>query len=426
MSGRHRIHRVLKNCALIGVAGVIVCLIVACTGAPFSPPPTAPVVPFRRTLRLFWVNSYNAEDVSFQKLQASALMTLSEAGYSADTGMLNMDVYHMNAARFPSLSSLEPVADVAIARIAAFNPDIVVVSGDAATLSVIPRYPDLHKPFIFCDMIGNPNVPGLRRPAVRGVLANPHPLRTIAMARSFLAEAADSEAPNPVERFLILGDASIAGQSALASTYRALRELEKGDGPTPTVEVINEWEEWQEIAAEAAQTYDFILLLGYKSVRDAEGVVLPSDELMAWMVEHVSIPIFSLSNEAVVNGAVGGLVMNQENQGEAVGRMMIRIAQGAHPSSLTERSASPNLLAINLAAARRWNLPIPIAFPLAGRVYRELPAAESIAPESGQKFNHLAHLAHFNRNPWYHYGYNPDSDPGILAEHNRWMSRGGP
>ena len=416
MSRHHRIHWAIKNFVIIGMAVAVACLVVGCDVTTLSPTPTVPVVPFRRTLRLFWVNSYHADDASFQKLQTSALMTLSEAGYSVEAGTLEMDVYHMDAARFSSLSSLDTIAEVAIARLQAFNPHIVLVSGDAATLSVIPRYPDLHTPFIFCDMIGNPNVPGLRRPTVRGVLANPHPLRTIAMAQAFLAEAADGETSDAVERFLILSDASIAGQSALASTYRALRELEKQEGPTPTVEVINDWAEWQAVAAEAAQTYDFILLLGHKSVRDAKGVVVPSDELMAWMVEHVSIPIFSLSNEAVINGAVGGLVMSQEDQGQAAAQMMIRIARGAHPSSITERLSAKNLLAINLAAARRWNLPIPIAFPLAGRVYRELPTAQIPSPESGHRFD---------RDTWYNYSYN-FSDPGTLAEHNRWMSRGGP
>ena len=426
MPKRHRMHKALKNFAVVGMAVAIACFIVACADIPLSPTPTLPVVPFRKTLRLFWVNSYSADDLSFQKLRASALTTLSEAGYSVEAGTLEMDVYHMDTARFLSLSQMEPIADVAIARIQSFNPEVVLVSGDAATLSVIPRYPDMNMPFVFCDMIGDPDVPGLRRPTVRGVLANPHPLRTIAMAQTFLSGTTEgestvaemeAEATNPVDRFLVLSDASIVGQSALATTYRALREIEKQDGPTPAVQIINDWSEWQEIAANAADTYDFILLLGHKSVREGDGRVVPTNELMAWMVEHVSIPIFSLSNEAVINGAVGGLVMSEEDQGEAAGQMLVRIAQGAHPSSVSERLSAKNLLVINLAAARRWNLSIPIAFPLAGRVYRELPAVESIAPESGHKFS---------GDTWYHYTYNSDRDPGMLAEHESWLLRGGP
>ena len=426
MSERHRMHKAVKNFAALGMGGMIVCLIVACTAVPLSPTPTLPVVPFRKTLRLFWVNSYDADDLGSQKLRVSALTRLSEAGYSVEAGTLEMDVYHMDTARFLSLSQMAPVADVAVARIQAFNPDVVLVSGDAATLSVIPRYPDLNKPFVFCDMIGDPDVPGLRRPAVTGVLANPHPLRTIAMARTFLSESWNGEptaaemggeATNTVDRFLVLSDASIAGQSALASTYQALREIEKRDGPTPTVEIISDWAEWQEIAAAADQTYDFILLLGHRSVQDPEGDVVPTDELMAWMVENVSIPIFSLFNEAVVNGAVGGLVTSEEDQGEAVAQMVVRIAQGAHPSSISERLTSKNLLAINLAAARRWNLPIPIAFPLAGRVYRELPTVQPPPPESGHRFD---------GDTWYHYSYNLDRGPGMAAEHKSWMQRGGP
>ncbi len=421
MPKRHKIHKALKNFAVVGTAVVIACLVIGCAETPLSPTPTLPAVPFQRTLHLFWVNSYHADDARFLNLQTSVLTALSEAGYSVEAGTLEMDLYHMDATRFLSLSQLEPVADVAITHIQSFNPDIVLVSGDEAALSVIPRYPDLNTPFVFCDMIRDPNVRGLRRPTVTGVLANPYPLRTIAMAQAFLSGtpggATDATATGPVARFLVLSDASITGQSALAATYQALRELEKEGGPTPSVEIVANWTEWQEIAADAAQTYDFILLLGHKSVRDVEGDVVPTKELMAWMVEHVSIPIFSLSHEAVINGAVGGLVMSEESQGEAAAQMVIRIARGAHPSSVTERLAVENLLAINLAAARRWHLSIPIAFPLAGRVYRELPADESLAPERGQNLG---------GDIWYNDGYNLDRDPGILVEHKSWLLRGGP
>lgn len=422
MPKRHRIHKALKNFAVLGMTVVIACLVVACDAIPHSPTPTLPASPFRQTLRLFWVNSYNADDLSFQKLQASALATLSEAGYSVDAGTLEMDVFHLDAARFLALSNMEPIADVAIARIQAFNPEVVLVSGDAAALSVIPRYPDLNQPFVFCDVVGDPNVPGLRRPAVTGVLANPHPMRTIAMAQAFLSETSEGESTAPettdaLDRFLILSDPSIAGQGVLASIYEILREIEKESGLEPTVQIVTDWTEWQATAASASETYDFILLLGHKSVRDVDGTPVPSEEVMAWMVENVSIPIFSLFNEAVVNGAVGGLVTSEEDQGEAVAQMVVRIARGAHPSSISERLSSRNLLAINLAAARRWSLSIPIAFPLAGRVYRELPSAETIAPESGQMLD---------GDTWYNSGYNTGGDPGMLTEHKSWMLRGGP
>ena len=165
-------------------------------------------------------------------------------------------------------------------------------------------------------------------------------------------------------------------------------------------------------------------------MKDAEGEVVSTDELMAWMVENVSIPIFSLYNEVVVNGAVGGLVMSEEDQGEAAGQMMVRIAQGAHPSSVSERLSAKNLLAINLAAARRWNLPIPIAFPLAGRVYRELPSAEPGEFENLESSNPDASFSEsgqkFSGDTWYNYGYNMSRDPGMMAEHESWVLRGGP
>jgi hypothetical protein len=192
------------------------------------------------------------------------------------------------------------------------------------------------------------------------------------MARAFVEGAGD---------VLLLSDDSPTGLAGAADVYAALKQGYP-EAPEPMLRVTGRWSSWKAAVRSESPNVDFILLVSNLAVFDEDGRHIEDAELMSWMLENSPVPVFALTNQAVSNGAVGGLVGDGEAQGNAAAQLALQIVRGAHPSSLMPVLPPRNLLVINLPAARNWGLRIPIAFPIAARVYRTLPKPVS-QPSSG-------------------------------------------
>ncbi len=321
------------------------------------PPSKVPLEP----LRIFWVNSYAKDDTWSQQVRTGLLETLARNGYSLGEETLEWQAFHMNAEKFTTLDELYPIADEAIAAIQAFNPDVVVVSDDEAARTVIPRYPNSNQHFVFCGLNGDPRDYGLVLSNVTGVLEELHPLQTLAMAEAFLEDADD---------YLILSDASISSWASVLNIYDTISEETPEN--LPPLRVTRQWFLWQDAVVNRGAEVDFILLVSHRDVRE-DSRRMESKEVMSWMLENSPVPVFALTNQAVIHGAVGGLVVYGYDQGSAAGELVVKIGEGTHPALIITKIPSRNLLAMNLAAVRHWNLQVPIAFPIAARVYRTLP-----------------------------------------------------
>lgn len=339
--------------------------LVACrTPSATSTTPAATVVAPHAPLRVFWVNSYAAGDVSATQVRAGIFETLVRQGYTPGE-TLTFEAYHLDVHQYATLEAARETLPQIIAAIQAFGPDIVVVSDDEAAQLVIPAYPDATLPFVFCGVTGDPADYDLLRPNVTGVRELPRPVETVALARAFV---------EPATRYLILGDASPTGE-ILAQYVSAALQADAAAADAPELHLTSAWPEWQALITEAPAALNFILLLNFDSVLDEDGNYMDERAIMTWLVEHSPLPVFALSKQGVLNGAVGGLVTCGEEQGKAAGQLIIQIAQGQSPSALPIAERAGYRLAMNLAAARHWDLRIPVMLPPAADVYKTLPGA---------------------------------------------------
>ncbi|HQE91231.1 MAG TPA: ABC transporter substrate binding protein [Anaerolineae bacterium] len=329
-------------------------------------PAPVPNAPARDKLRLFWVNSYAGEDVWSQQVRTGVLETLARSGYTLVEGTLEMETFNMEVQQIPMIDVATPAANRAVEKIQASQPDLVVVVGDVASRAVIPRYPDRSLPFVLCGFVGDPAVYGLNLPNVTGVLEALHPVQTVAMAYAFVEDA---------QQYMILSDGSVAGKARALSAYSVLGQSEYGASAS-LFRMVETWSRWQTTVLEDARAVDFILLASYQGVVDDTGALVDEKEVLAWMQANSPVPVFALSDFAIVNGAVGGLVSYGYEEGVSVGEIVVRLAAGESPSDIEIRGPERNLLAVNLAAVHHWNLRIPITFPLAARIYSTLPASQ--------------------------------------------------
>lgn len=344
---------------------IILMLAVAC--GPTPSPTQAPVsVPARTKLRVFLVNSYTEDDSWSQQVRTGILDTLARGGYAAVDATLEMETFYMDVRQVSVIDEATPAALLAIERLAEFEPDIVIVSGDEATRTIIPLYFDPTLPFVFCGVNSDRSLDGLDYTNVTGILESQHPVQTVALAYALVEGA---------QQYMVLGDGSVSGRTRALSAYGALVQSEYGT-PAPRFRMAPTWSQWQRTVLEDAREVDFILLASHQGVTDATGRLVDEQEVITWMLENSPVPVFALSNIAIINGAVGGLVSYGYEEGVSVAEVVLRLAAGEHLADIPISSSARNLLAINLPSTRRWNLRIPITFPIAARIYGTELAAQ--------------------------------------------------
>lgn len=347
---------------------IILALAVACGPAqPTAPLPTSvPARPAGAKLRVFLVNSYTEDDFWSQQVRTGILETLARGGYAVVDGTLETEIFHMGMRQVTVIDDVRPAALRAVERLLEFQPDIVIVSGDEATRTIIPLYFDPTLPFVFCGFSGDLNLYGLDLLNVTGVVESLHPVQTVAMAYAFVEGA---------QQYMVLGDGSVSGKARALSAYEALAQSEYG-ALQPLFRMVETWSRWQTTVLEDARAVDFILLASHQGIVDDAGRPIDEQEVITWMLDNSPAPVFALSNVAIINGAVGGLVSYGYEEGVSVGEIVLRLAAGEHPADIPVRGPARNLLAVNLAATRHWNLRIPITFPIAARIYGAAPAAQ--------------------------------------------------
>ncbi len=312
-------------------------------------------------LRLLWISSYAADDVQSIQVQSGIVEALAAHGYTMVDGTLEWEIVYLDLKPYAAVADLLLKATAATAAIQDFKPDVVIVSDDEAIRGVISPSSNPNQLFVYCGLSGDPREYKIVRPNVVGVSESSSPLQTLEIARAFVPAA---------KSYMILSDNSLPSKDMTLKVYQDLTQ--HYPDMLASFWITENWLVWQETVLKA-NAVDFILLVSSNYVWDNQGGYVEQEELMSWMLENAPVPVFSMSDLAVVNGAVAGLVSGGYDQGWAAGQIVVRIARGAHPSSIQADTFVRNRLVMNLAAARHWNLSIPIAFPLAAHVYRTLP-----------------------------------------------------
>lgn len=330
----------LWRCRIAGLMGILLlfsltaCMAAAPTRAPLPQPATPPRQP-EMPLRLFIVYSADLSEIWAGQIRTGIIETLARDGN-----------YRIGETLLLSEYRLPPDAAAAVtAAIRDFAADVVITVGNQAAWQVILDYPDPEQRFVFCSFSGNVLSSALNRPGVTGVMEIPYPVQTARLAANLI--------PNS-RQFMVLGDRTSEG--ALAT--KALFDTVLVDPPYPTLPVLrqtDDWEEWQAFVAET-DAMDFLILGKYAHIRDASGALIPPAEVLRWTLLHSAAPVFGLWQDTVTNGAVGGLVLSGEAQGVSAAQLVLKIVDGTDPAVLVPVRAGRNMLALNLAAAERWQV----------------------------------------------------------------------
>lgn len=326
------------------------------TGAQAASPENGQDGPARRVLV---VHSYNPEYIWTQHINQG----LRDALVGMD---VDMDVVYLDAKRRPDPSSLREAAALALARIEAEAPRVVVAVDDAAQAYLVePFLKGRPSPqVVFCGVNAPLDRYGFPADNVTGVRERYHFREGFALVKR-----------------IVPGAKSVAfvGEDSESMRYVAddLREEQRQNGPCALevagVDVCRTFQEWQEKILYYQDHADVLSFGPYNSLRDGHtGRIVTPDEVMAWTNAVNAKPSVGYSDIAREHGMLCGILESGHEQGFLAGTMAREILTTGRPAGgLPVVVNVKGLVLVNVRTAERLGLRVPFEIiEAAGEVIR--------------------------------------------------------
>ncbi len=310
-------------------------------------------------VKLFILHSYESKNVCGQPQHDGIITALREAGYHPNKN-LDLDVYYMDTKRKNNtLGLIQRQADIALNRIGAFNPAILVTLDDNAFKSVALRLVDTDIDIVFSGLNGQPESYNQQVTFMKSRI-NPGHNITGVYERLHIAKALRVHARMfpKVQKALFLTDPSPTGQAI----FRQI-ELELTNEAVPIaweLKIIQTWEDFHREIAAANQnpligvTYPAVLLL-----KNRKGRTYTTPQIFEWAIANSRKPEIALNLGLVRLGLFGGAAVDLNAMGHQVGQMVVKVLRGHRAGALAIEEAAKYLLAFNLTRAQDLNIAIP-------------------------------------------------------------------
>ncbi len=310
-------------------------------------------------VKLFILHSYERKNVCGQPQHDGLLAALDEAGYTPDQN-IDLNVYYMDTKRkHNTLALIHKQADIALNRIEAFQPAILVTLDDNAFQSVALRLVDTDIDILFSGLNGQPEFYNQQVTFMKSRI-NPDHNITGVYERLHIANAMRVHARMfpEVQKALVLTDPSPTGKAI----FRQI-ELELTNEAVPIsweLKMIQTWEDFhREIAAVNQNpligvTYPAVLLL-----KNRKGKTYTAPQIFQWTIANSRKPEITLNHGMVRLGLFGGAAVDLRAMGHQVGRMVVKVIGGNRAGDLAIEEAEKYALAFNLKRAQDLNIVIP-------------------------------------------------------------------
>jgi len=266
-----------------------------------------------RNKQVLILHSYHLGYVWTSNIHDGILEALKAAGVGVDIRTEYLDWKH-----FPTEENLTRQFESLKAKYRGHPFHLVITSDNIATEFVLKHREELFPgvPIAFCGFNGFS--PSLLRniPSVTGVAEHVDGAGTLEVALQLLPQA---------RRVLVVCDGTETGR-AVRSTLESARRRFQGQ---LEFEFLGEAHATEEVIQAVVQVPPNTFILIGPFNQDREGRFLDLWELSALLRERgVKAPVFHLYEEALGHGSVGGSLMGGHQQGEAAGRLAVRILQG--------------------------------------------------------------------------------------------------
>jgi ABC-type amino acid transport substrate-binding protein len=281
--------------------------------------------------RVLLISSYHPDFPTFFRQIKGVKAGLAQAGFVQPS--LVFDVEFMDTKRFFSEALVTEFYERLAIKLSKLPPyDIVMTADDNATKSAIPRQRQLFgdAPIVFFGVNDRSfAIEQDRVPRITGVVE----------AASIMETAELAARLSPGDPLIVVADATPSGQGDL-DTFRQQIEVR----PMIPYRVLSladlSFEEFEAALRSLPQTGSLLLLSAY---RDRTGASLSFNDSLDRIVAAYPGPIFHLWRHGIGEGALGGIVVSQFEQGKRAAELAASILKGESPAAVRVVRDSPNV-----------------------------------------------------------------------------------
>ncbi|PKQ81016.1 hypothetical protein CJP16_05470 [Aeromonas sobria] len=259
--------------------------------------------------------------------------------------------FYMDTKRYPR-EEFDDIAQRAIAFYLKSKPDLVVLGDDNAINYLANEIAALGTPVVFLGMNENPRLKGfVGHPKITGVLERPLLKRNISEI---------SQLMGGLDKALVLFDSSNVALTAIEDEFKTQTQLRVGQTLINS-QLMGDYSLWQEAVLNAKKNgYQAIFLGLYHTLVNAQGQHVSEQTVLAWTSANSPLPLFCFWEFSVGKGmAIGGLVLDGNDQGHQAAALINSILAGTLPRTLSPRAALRGEYVFSKSELARWQLTVP-------------------------------------------------------------------
>lgn len=309
--------------------------------------------------RIFILHSYEADHVCGQPQHNGVVAALKKHGFNEKEN-LKIRTYHMDTKRKNNTSELmEEQAEIALEKIKAFRPHVLVTLDDNAFRTVALELVDTPVSIVFSGMNGQPQAYHQKKPCINSKSEPGHNITGV-YEKLHIADAIKVHSklfPN-LKKIKLFVDTSPTGKAISKQIRREMEE--EAVSCAWEIKMAMTWEEYQdEIRSTNADSdvgaiYPAALLL-----KDRTGNSYTAPKIFAWTIENSKKPEIALNYAFTRMGLFGGAAVDFYAMGTQAGQMAARILRGENPGNIAVEDAERYALAFNIGRAEQLGLTIP-------------------------------------------------------------------
>ena len=301
---------------------------------------------------------------------------LQQSGFTKDVDY-ELETFYMDTrVTYTQPDQILERAALALDLIESFSPNIVFLTDDAALKEVGVVYtqqnPEVALPFIFSGINVDPTIyapiASLDEPGgpITGALERIPYLQAFELAVKIFPDAAS---------VVLLAD----GGTSSTAVVNAFQEEYLDVVSDSSLEVLDyiqpeSFDEWKRTVEEYQDEVDILGILNFHQVRDDEGNIVPSQQVVDWMIENSSLPELGLVAGWTEDGLLSAAGNSGLKTGIYVGMLGVRVLNGVDPGSVPIVDPKVVDITFNLARAEMLGVDIPQEeIDKAAQVFEALP-----------------------------------------------------
>ncbi len=292
--------------------------------------------------KVLFIESYHSGYVWDQELRRGLESVLADK--------VGLSSFQMDTKRY-RINQYAERADLAWQYYLEIKPDVVVLSDDNALMLLADRLLRTNTPVVYMGINNNPRMYAPLGQNITGVLERPLCKRTVKYLKELL--------PIRDGKVLILLDKSTTTEVFKSSVFQDKNSLIIS-GVNTDIKLISSFTDWKVAVLQAPMHNCRAIVIGlYHRIFD-RGVHVDSEEVLRWTSMNSPVPVFAFWVMSVgKDKAVGGMVLDGEEQGKNAGKIVLDILNGIPVNTIAPVVPTQGEFIFSRSELDKWKIRLP-------------------------------------------------------------------